>query len=141
VLHMKYISTGATATQPQMAIAEFLQAGHYEPHLRRMRTQYQRGRDVMIDWVMRYFPEGTRASRPQGGFMLWIELADDFDTLRLNRELLDQGVQVAVGSIFSASGKYRNCLRMNYAAKPTGEVETAVRKVGEAIARLLAQTD
>lgn len=140
VLHMKYIGTGSTAPQPQLAIADFLAGGHYQPHVRRMRTQYQRGRDQMIDWVMRYFPEGTRASRPQGGFLLWIELAEGFDTLRLNRALLGQGVQVAVGSIFSASGKYRNCLRMNYAAKPTAEIEDAVRKVGAAIMRLIAET-
>ncbi|MGV8916768.1 MAG: PLP-dependent aminotransferase family protein [Pseudomonas sp.] len=141
VLHMKYISTGSTATQPQMAIADFLKGGHYEPHLRRMRGQYQRGRDQMTDWIIRYFPQGTRVSRPQGSFMLWVELADDFDTLRLNRFLLDQGVQVAVGSIFSASGKYRNCLRMNYAAKPTPLIEEAVRKVGATITRLLAEKD
>ncbi|RMU71342.1 GntR family transcriptional regulator with aspartate aminotransferase domain [Pseudomonas syringae pv. aptata] len=95
----------------------------------------------MIDWVMRYFPEGTRASRPQGGFMLWVELAEGFDTLRLNRALLGKGVQIAVGSIFSASGKYRNCMRMNFAAKPNREIENAVRIVGETIALLNAQTD
>ncbi len=37
VLQMKYISTGSTAPQPPIAIAEFLKAGHFEPHLRRMR--------------------------------------------------------------------------------------------------------
>ncbi|UZE29016.1 aminotransferase-like domain-containing protein [Pseudomonas asplenii] len=137
VLHMKYISTGATAPQPQLAVADFLRNGHFEPHLRRMRTQYQRNRDLMLDWVSRYFPAGTRASRPQGSFMLWVELPDGFDTLRLNRALLDQSVQVAVGSIFSASGKYRNCLRMNYAAKPTAQVEEAVRRVGVTATRLL----
>lgn len=138
LLHMKYISTGATATQPQIAIAEFLKNGHFEPHLRRMRAQYQRNRDLMIDWVSRYFPAGTRASRPQGSFMLWVELPEGFDTLKLNRLLAEEGVQVAVGSIFSASGKYRNCLRMNYAAKPTPQIEEAVRKVGAATQRLLA---
>ncbi|TDV64416.1 PLP-dependent aminotransferase family protein [Pseudomonas sp. LP_7_YM] len=141
VLHMKYISTGSTATQPQLAIAEFLKAGHYEPHMRRMRNQYQRSRDLMTDWVTRYFPEGTRVSRPQGGFMLWIELPEDFDSLRLNRALEGQGVQIAVGSIFSASGKYRNCLRMNFAAKPTPKIEEAVRKVGAMTARLMAQAN
>ena len=59
--------------------------------------------------------------------------------MRLNRALLEQGVQVAVGSIFSASGKYRNCLRMNYAAKPTLQIEEAVRKVGETASKLWAQ--
>jgi len=140
VLHMKYISTGSTAPQPQIAIAEFLKSGHFEPHLRRMRSQYQRNRDAMIDWVTRYFPAGTRASRPQGSFMLWVELPEGFDTLKLNRVLLDQGVQIAVGSIFSASGKYRNCLRMNYAAKPTAQIEDAVRKVGAAAIQLLTET-
>jgi DNA-binding transcriptional MocR family regulator len=139
VLHMKYIGTGSTSTQPQLAIAEFLRGGHFEPHLRRMRTQYQRSRDLMIDWVTRYFPAGTRCSRPQGGFMLWVELPEGFDTLKLNRALNEQGVQIAVGSIFSASGKYRNCLRMNFASKPSAEIEAAVRKVGIAAARQLQE--
>ncbi|MBC7213366.1 MAG: aminotransferase class I/II-fold pyridoxal phosphate-dependent enzyme, partial [Pseudomonas sp.] len=125
------------ARAPQLAIADFIAEGHYQPHLRRMRSQYQRGRDQMCDWVTRYFPPGTRASRPQGGFMLWVELPESFDTLRLNRALLEQGVQIAVGSIFSASGKYRNCLRMNFAARPTAQIEAAVRKVGETALRLL----
>ena len=71
--------------------------------------------------------------------MLWLELPESFDTLRLNRVLLEQGVQIAVGSIFSASGKYRNCLRMNYAAKPTSQIEDAVRKVGMAVSQLLSE--
>jgi len=73
--------------------------------------------------------------------MLWIELPEDFDSLRLNRALQGQGVQIAVGSIFSASGKYRNCLRMNFAAKPTAQIEDAVRKVGAATALLMQRTD
>lgn len=141
VLHMKYMGTGTTAQLPQLALAEFIAGGHYEPHLRRMRSQYARSRDLMIDWVIRYFPPGTRVSRPQGSFLLWIELDERFDTLRLNRALLPQGVQIAPGCIFSAAGKYRNCLRLNYAAKPTASIEQAVRKVGETVAALLAQID
>ncbi|MDT3251408.1 PLP-dependent aminotransferase family protein [Serratia sp. root2] len=137
VLHMKYIGTGSTATQPQLAIADFIRHGHYLQHLRRMRTRYQQNRDRMTGWIMKYFPPGTRVSQPRGGFMLWIELDDEFDTLRLNRYLEQQGVQIAVGSIFSASGKYRNCLRINYAPKLTPEIEQAVRRVGETIQRLM----
>ncbi|WP_199635349.1 PLP-dependent aminotransferase family protein [Serratia sp. PAMC26656] len=137
VLHMKYIGTGSTATQPQLAIADFIRHGHYLQHLRRMRTRYQQNRDRMTGWIMNYFPPGTRVSQPRGGFMLWIELDDEFDTLRLNRYLEQQGVQIAVGSIFSASGKYRNCLRINYAPKLTPEIEQAVSRVGKTIQRLL----
>ncbi|WP_405119388.1 PLP-dependent aminotransferase family protein [Pseudomonas leptonychotis] len=139
VLHMKYMGTGSTAQLPQLALTEYLAAGHYEPHLRRMRAQYQRSRDVMIDWVSRYFPAGTRVSRPQGSFMLWIELEAGFDSQRLNRELLPHAIQVAPGSIFSAAGKYRNCLRINYAGKPTPQLEQAIRQVGECVAALLTE--
>jgi hypothetical protein len=43
----------------------------------------------MIDWVTRYFPIGTRASWPQSDFVLLVELPENFDTLRLNRALLE----------------------------------------------------
>src|SRR3990167_6602815 len=141
VLHMKYMGTGTTAQLPQLALAEYLEAGHYRPHLRRMRSQYARGLEQMVDWVSRYFPPGTRASRPQGSFMLWVELAPGFDSQRLNRELQPHKIQIAPGSIFSAAGKYRNCLRINYAAKPGAEIEQAVRRVGECVADLLAELD
>ncbi|MEH6365380.1 MAG: PLP-dependent aminotransferase family protein [Pseudomonas marincola] len=140
VLHMKYMGTGSTAQLPQLALAEFLAAGHYEPHLRRMRSQYAQSRDQMIDWVSRYFPSETRVSRPLGSFMLWVELPTGFDSVYLNQALLEHKIQIAPGSIFSAAGKYRNCLRINYASKATDEIENAVRIVGKTVARLLNET-
>lgn len=140
-LHMKYISAGRVATLPQLAMAEFIKQGHYMQHLRRMRRQYQRNRDIMTSWVMKYFPPNTCLSRPQGSFMLWVELPHGFDSLRLNRCLLPQGVQVAVGFISSASGKYRNCLRLSYSKPMTVEIERAVQKVGKAIYELLAEDE
>lgn len=138
VLHMKYIGSGLTATLPQLALVEFIRHGHYLQHLRRMRQRYQQNRDLMTQWIGQYFPANVRISQPKGGFMLWIELDEDFDAQRLNRSLANQGVQVAVGSIFSASGKYRNCMRINYAPKLTAEIELAIKKVGATISQLMA---
>ncbi|HSX72416.1 MAG TPA: aminotransferase class I/II-fold pyridoxal phosphate-dependent enzyme, partial [Pseudomonas sp.] len=86
-----------------------------------------------------YFPAGTRVSQPQGGFMLWVEMPQGFDSQRLNRLLAPHKVQVAPGSIFSAAGKYRNCLRMNFATAQGGALEQAVRRVGETVGELLAE--
>ncbi|AHG21746.1 GntR family transcriptional regulator [Chania multitudinisentens RB-25] len=136
VLHMKYITTGSTATQPQLAIAEFIRGGHYIQHLRRMRIRYQQNRDLITCWITQYFPADTRVSQPRGGFMLWVELHKEFDTLRLNHCLEPLGIQIAVGSIFSASGKYRNCLRINYAPKLTTDVEQAIKQIGLTITQI-----
>ncbi|TWI48975.1 DNA-binding transcriptional MocR family regulator [Pseudomonas duriflava] len=133
VLHMKYIGTGATATHTQMAVAEFIAKGFYQPHLRRVRGQYQRNRDRVIRWISQYFPEDTRVSQPQGGFMLWVELSESVDTLRLNRLLTESSIQIAVGSIFSAVGKYRNCLRINYACVESAAMEEAIRCIAQSL--------
>src|SRR5476649_84919 len=95
-IHMKYISTGATALQPQLAVAEFVRGGYYLKHLRRMRTRYQLNCDIMTDWIKAYFPLETRVSRPQGGFLIWVELPAHFDSLRLNRQLENLSIQIAV---------------------------------------------
>jgi DNA-binding transcriptional MocR family regulator len=71
--------------------------------------------------------------------MLWIELPAGFDSQRLNRELLPHAIQIAPGSIFSAAGKYRNCLRINYASKPSASLEEAIRQTGACVAELLAE--
>ncbi|WP_447044544.1 aminotransferase-like domain-containing protein [Vreelandella sp. H-I2] len=130
-LHMKYVSTGASATLPQLAVAEFVAKGYYERHLRFATRQYQRQRDIMISWVQRYFPKGSGISYPQGGFLLWVELPAAVDCVRLNERLAKRSIHVAPGSLFSASGKFRQCLRLNYAFTLTPAIEEAVRTVGE----------
>lgn len=133
VLHMKYISTGSTATQPQHAVAEFIRQGHYGPHIRRMRQVYQRNYEIFNCWVRHYFPCGICVSRPQGSFLMWIELPEAFDAVRLNTDLRTLKIQVAVGSLFSASGKYRNCLRLNYGLPINEHTEQAIAQLGAAV--------
>ncbi|HET8789916.1 MAG TPA: PLP-dependent aminotransferase family protein [Modicisalibacter sp.] len=135
--HMKYVSTGASATLPQLAVAEFISKGHYERHLREMIRQYQRHRDILLGWIERHFPAGTGVSYPQGGFLLWLELPDGVDCVRLNERLATSHIRIAPGSLFSASGKYRHCLRLNYASPLTPAVAAAIRTVGETVTTML----
>jgi DNA-binding transcriptional MocR family regulator len=136
-LHMKYIVTGSTNTFSQMAVAEFIRAGHYHRHLRRMRQQYQRHLDVFTCRVRQYFPCGICVSRPQGGFLMWVELPENIDIMPICCALREQGIHIAPGSLLSASGKYRNCLRLNYALPVDTAIEAALRKTGEALSHVL----
>jgi DNA-binding transcriptional MocR family regulator len=139
VMHMKYVGTAASSTLPQLAVAEFIQKGGYERHLRRMRAQYLDGRDQMIDAVERYFPAGTRISYPQGGFLLWVELPGDIDTLQLNDRLQPNGIRIGPGVLFSASGKYRNCMRLNFSDKPSAVQDRALQQVGIEVQQMLQE--
>ncbi|WP_136068712.1 aminotransferase-like domain-containing protein [Modicisalibacter radicis] len=138
-MHMKYVSTGASATLPQLAVAEFIAKGHYERHLREMVRQYQRHRDTMLGWVKRHFPAGTGVSYPQGGFLLWLELPAGVDCVRLNERLAAARIRIAPGSLFSASGKYRHCLRLNYASPMTADMAGAIRVVGATVTTMVTE--
>ena len=133
VVYMKYTGTGASASHPQLAIAEFIKSGGYQTHLRRMRKYYQQNLEKFTCRVREYFPCGICVSRPQGGFMMWIELPEHFDSVRLSLELSEAKVQFVMGSPFSASGKYRNCLRLNYGLPYSDKADQALRKLAKAV--------
>lgn len=139
VLHMKYVSSISTPTLPQMAIAEFISQGAYERHLRKMRANYQRGRDVMIDLIQRYFPEGTRMTYPQGGFVIWVVMPKTINTMELNRRANSFGISIAPGELFTTSNKYKNQMRLNYTHCPSTEVEEAIRTLGRLSKEMLQE--
>lgn len=136
-MHMKYVSTGVSGALPQLAVADFIARGRYEPHVRTMTRRYRRNRDIMMDWVKRHFPADTAVTAPSGGFVLWLQLPASVDCGHLNEQL--DGVSIAPGALFSASAKYRSCMRLNYAREMTDTVAAAVKVVGEAAAMMVAQ--
>ena len=62
--------------------------------------------------IAKYFPPGTRISRPAGGYMLWIELPPRVDGLKLHRAALLERISILPGVLFSATGRYKNCIRI-----------------------------
>ncbi len=111
--HEKTVTNFATATIPQLAIADFLANGGYERHLRKMRRTLAANVALVTQRIGESFPEGTRVTRPAGGFVLWVELPKSVDSLVLYERARRSGVTFAPGQLFSPKGGYRNFLRMN----------------------------
>lgn len=138
VEYLKFITTDASASLAQMAIAEFLANGSYEHHLRKLRRFYAEGVRRMTEAVVRYFPSGTRATRPSGGQVLWVELPASIDALALYREAMQHRIAIAPGSIFSPKQKCRNFIRLNCGNPWSDTIEDAVRLLGELATRRMA---
>jgi DNA-binding transcriptional MocR family regulator len=97
----------------QLALADYLTAGGYEPHLRRLRRTFESSIERFSFEIASRLPAGTRISRPAGGFLLWVQLPGDVDTVRLQRLAASEGLSIAPGPAFSASGAYTRYLRIN----------------------------
>jgi DNA-binding transcriptional MocR family regulator len=102
VLRQKLASTLATPALTQAALADLLSCGGYDSHLRRIRRVFAENIDRMTRAIERGFPEGTRVSRPAGGFVLWVELPQPADTRALFAEAVRRGICFAPGDVFSA---------------------------------------
>jgi DNA-binding transcriptional MocR family regulator len=127
------------AVLPQVALAEFLASGAYDAHLRRVRRLFQENLAQLARAVEASFPPETKMSRPAGGFVLWLELPRGFDSRALFDEALDQGICFAPGDVFSASRRFRNCLRLSAGHAWNDRMEDGVRRLGRLARALLAR--
>ncbi|TPE52781.1 PLP-dependent aminotransferase family protein [Maribrevibacterium harenarium] len=131
VTHIKYVSSSMCPILPQIAVANFIRHGGYDKHLRRMRALYQNGRDRLLADIRQYFPVDTLISYPQGGFVLWVELGHQYDAVKLAQVAASHGIYVASGQMFSATGKYRHCMRLNFNDRTAEIRRNSIRLLGQ----------
>lgn len=131
VRRLKFTNTLGTPVVLQKTVSDFLRNGGYDHHLRSIRRAYLNQLHVFSQAILRHFPEGTRLSRPQGGFVLWVELPPGVDTVQLQRDAVRHKISTAPGALFSVKDRYRNCLRMNCGLPWSDVIEQSLRTLGD----------
>src|SRR5215475_11241341 len=125
---------------PQVALADFLISGSYDNHLRRIRRVFQHNIEQTTRAIETSFPKSTKVTRPAGGFVLWLELPKALNSRELMSAALDKAICFAPGDLFSASGRYRHCLRLSCGHSWDTRIEKGLATLGElASAQLLRQ--
>ena len=126
---LKFTISAAAPTLGQKVVTRFLESGGYDQHLRRIRREYARNVELLSNAVMRYFPEGTRLTRPSGGMVLWVRMPESVDSLELYRQAKQAGITLAPGYVFSPTQQFPNFIRLN-AAEFNYATERAVERLG-----------
>lgn len=137
MIRQKLLQTISTPTLYQEVLAEFMEHGRYDHHLRNFRNklyanclQFQRA-------IEDYFPNNTKISQPQGGFMLWLELDKKIDTAILYEIAIKQKISFAPGRMFSQHNQYNNCMRLNFALEWNKKVDFDLKRLGNIIKNAL----
>lgn len=130
---LKLMTTISPSIPAQAALADYLQQGGYDRHLRKLRETLEHQQQLMLNAIAKYFPKNTRVTRPNGGYFLWVELPEQVDSLQLFSMALAQGISIAPGPIFSATRRFRNCIRLNYGYPWDKEVDDAMAVLGRLI--------
>ena len=94
------MTTLSAAIPSQEALSEYLNQGGYDRHLRQLRRALADQQEVALRSIARDFPKGTRVTRPEGGYFLWVELPPSVDALQLHKLALSHKISIAPGIFF-----------------------------------------
>ena len=133
---LKMVVNYGMAKANQQAIAAFLANGGYDRHLRKLRRIYQEQMMRMTQAICKYFPPETKVTQPTGGHVLWVELPAGFDSMKLYEQAYKKQISIAPGLMFSPSGSYRNCLRLNCGLPWSEKIEWAMKTLGELLLKM-----
>ena len=134
VAFLKRVSSTGQPALLQEILAEYLDCGGIERHLRGLRATFSNLIGRHMDAVARHFPPGTRVAQPSGGFLLWVVLPNGIDTQTLQLRALDIGLGLAPGPMFSATGGFPNALRINCGLEWSDGMEQSYRRYGALLA-------
>lgn len=98
----------------------------------RAKSLYKVKRDVMLQALEKYLPEGKWV-KPVGGLFIMIWLPEKVDTEAMLSEAFQAGVYYIPGGQFFVDGSGVNTLRLNFSYPPVEEIEGGVEVLGKIV--------
>ena len=114
IIKLKLISTVSSATPTQHAIANFFETGRYDLHMRNLRRLLHTQCLRYTQAIAEYFPEETKVSRPDGGYVLWIELSKDVNAFDVFYQATQAHISIAPGQLFRIDRRFSNYIRISF---------------------------
>ena len=106
-------------------VAEYMRL-HMFDHIADLIASYRSKRDLMLSGLSNGLGPDASWSSPDGGFFVWLRLAEGISAERLQDACASRGVAVWLGSQFRWDGKDDRHIRLSYSFATPGEIEEGV---------------
>jgi GntR family transcriptional regulator/MocR family aminotransferase len=113
----------------ECAVAELIEDGELQRHVRRMRRIYQTRRDVLVAQVGKRLGGVVEAAAPPGGMAVWARVDRGIDVDAWAARALQRGVWFNPASRFSYDGRARSYMRLGFAALDERELDEGVKRM------------
>ena len=133
IIQMKFAGNLLSGGIFQHAVADYMQSGNFNRHLRNLRSKLPSRMEHGLSLIDRHFPAGCKVTKPSGGFMCWIEGPPGFDSVAACRGALARGVGLPPGPLFSVREAFRNCIALNLSFPWTPDAEARLKAIGELV--------
>ncbi len=128
-----------SSTFCQRVIHQYLLDNDVENHLVRLRKVYNSQKNAMISAIEKYFPEGVKFTRPEGGMFLWVTLPEQLSSRDLLPLALKENVAFVPGDTFYVDGKGFNTMRLNYTNSSEEKIEKGIKILAGLIKKLMVE--
>jgi GntR family transcriptional regulator/MocR family aminotransferase len=133
VIDMKDLADCGTARIEQQAFANFLSRGDLDRHLRRMRTQYRRRRDVLVEALADALPQATIRGIA-AGLHVTVELPATYDERAILDEARARRIDLTtMGDFWIGDAGGPPTLLIGYGQIPEPAIRTAVNELADAV--------
>ncbi len=114
----------------QRIAARYMEKGYLDSKIKDIIDQYRIKKNVMLESLEKYMPEGVTWTKPEGGLFLQLSCPEYMDTSDLLIKAIDQEkVAFVAGTSFYCDGSGLNTMRLNFSY-------TSIDKTREGIKRL-----
>jgi 2-aminoadipate transaminase len=124
-----------TAGFSQYIAYEFMKSGSLDLHIMKICEMYRPKRDIMMDSMMKYFPEGYICNKPKGGMFAWVTLPEQIDTEAMFLDAFKEKVAYVHGKAFCVDGGGGSSMRLNFSYSTNEQLETGMKRLGTVIER------
>lgn len=131
VRRLKLMTTLSACIPAQAGVADYLEHGGYDKHLRSLRSSLQSQIERMETALHKWLPGTVRWVRPTGGYMLWLQLPQSVKAMELHALASARGISIAPGPIFSATHGFQDCIRLNFGHPWDNRFENAISALAE----------
>jgi GntR family transcriptional regulator/MocR family aminotransferase len=135
---MKLVDRGAP-TLTQAAVADFINEGHFERHLHRLRTEYGRRRRTLVQAIEEHLGNVVTFSKVEAGLHMMLYLPEIIDEGVLIKEAADLGVVVYPGQPYHLERSQQPSILLGFSGLNSKEILEGVERLSSAIQGLLGK--
>lgn len=141
LLATKRVAIGSCPIVGEIALAEFLEQGHYDAHLRRLQPELDGRYHNCLELLRGHMPEEVRWTLPGGGPVLWLEVPPSVDRDVLAGRLHARRILLPLGDQAFCGAQHLHGYKLGYAALDSSEMQRGIEALAEELRRLLTGPD
>ncbi|MGW8265521.1 MAG: aminotransferase-like domain-containing protein [Longimicrobiales bacterium] len=121
------------STLLQRAVADYLNRGFLEEHLKAITAAHGARCDTMLQALAGELSGVARWSKPDGGVFVWVSLPTLLDTGEMFHAAIERKVAYIPGGVFSVDGSTRSALRLNFSNVKPEAIREGVKRLADVV--------